>query len=105
VLCYKQGCYYIDNFIMKLTQLERTNLELNHKSYEFSMFIELPYTLKQFSDFYFVIPNEFGRRKQNPESTGAVLKILGLKFNTLTLHVVCGLNLQTTEVLMQNRHD
>jgi hypothetical protein len=23
VLCYKQGCYYVDNFIMKLTQLER----------------------------------------------------------------------------------
>jgi hypothetical protein len=42
---------------------------------------------------YFV-PNEFGQRKQNPENTWAVLKMLGLKFNTLTLRLVCGLNLQ-----------
>jgi hypothetical protein len=51
--------------------------------------MESLYTLKQFPDFYFVIPNEFGQRKQNPESTGALLKMLGLKFNILTLLLVC----------------
>jgi hypothetical protein len=38
-------------------------MELDRKSYGFSKFIESLYTLKQFPDFYFVIPNEFGQRK------------------------------------------
>jgi hypothetical protein len=77
--------YYVENIITKPTQLERTKTELDRKSYGFSKFIESLYTLNPFLIFIFVIPKEFGRRKQNPESTWAVLKTLGLKFNTLTL--------------------
>ena len=63
--------YCVENFITKPTQLERTKTELDRKSYGFSKFIESLYTLNQFPDFYFVISNEFGPRKQNRESTGA----------------------------------
>jgi hypothetical protein len=41
MLCYKQGCYYVDNFILKLTQLERAKTELKQERYRFYNFLEL----------------------------------------------------------------
>jgi hypothetical protein len=71
VIYQNKVLYCVENFITKPTQLERTKTELDRKSYGFSKFIESLYTLNQFPDFYFVISNEFGPRKQNRESTGA----------------------------------
>jgi hypothetical protein len=85
---------------MKLTQLEQSKTELNQESYEFSQFLSISLLilhLKHFPDLFHELINLFymyfyeeGWWVLNLRTRGLLCKLLGPRFNNLTLHPNCG---------------